>query len=404
MRILYYMIRKRIRRRIISALIIGGLLCSARVSAHMAEASAAPDTESAEIFGTGGFFRIARVGTGDGGTSYYVCRRGLTPYIVGLPEEGDPVVYIMETSDEPADLGFVPKWCEAGMTEESAALIDDAVSVYDGAMFKGVTLLTQGGNTAQFLCIGTRPSDQYQDRMYAVDVDTDTREIRAIRYIALTEDAIGISLGQPFPDEEDAQSSDASGFVRLSDVVPDVMEDMRFYSTYNPAGERLDGIDTPCAVVTKEAAEALARASEALSAKGYRLLVWNAYLPFRAVEHLRIWAENSDESTKEFAYPDVDKTVVREIILDEFPDYTHGSTVDVGLFEIKTGTGVTGNMGYGRYGSASDTDSSDYYYREILKDAMEGAGFVQSDRFWWKFTLADEPYPDTVFTFCPGEV
>jgi len=35
----------------------------------------------------------------------------------------------------------------------------------------------------------------------------------------------------------------------------------------------------------------------------------------------------------------------------------------------------------------------------ILRRAMLAAGFKPMDSEWWHFTLKDEPFPDTYFTF-----
>ena len=37
--------------------------------------------------------------------------------------------------------------------------------------------------------------------------------------------------------------------------------------------------------------------------------------------------------------------------------------------------------------------------RHIFWDAMFGHGFKGIDSEWWHFTLKDEPFPDTYFTF-----
>jgi D-alanyl-D-alanine dipeptidase len=37
--------------------------------------------------------------------------------------------------------------------------------------------------------------------------------------------------------------------------------------------------------------------------------------------------------------------------------------------------------------------------RQILREAMLRHGFKPLESEWWHFTLADEPYPDTYFTF-----
>ena len=50
---------------------------------------------------------------------------------------------------------------------------------------------------------------------------------------------------------------DPSGFVLLSDYVPHIIQEIRYFSTYNFIGERIDGYEEPCALLTKEAARAL---------------------------------------------------------------------------------------------------------------------------------------------------
>ena len=48
----------------------------------------------------------------------------------------------------------------------------------------------------------------------------------------------------------------------------------------------------PIALLTKEAAIALKAASDELVRQGYRLKIYDAYRPQRAVEHFVRWAEN----------------------------------------------------------------------------------------------------------------
>ena len=54
-----------------------------------------------------------------------------------------------------------------------------------------------------------------------------------------------------------AVTNDPSGFVLLSDYVPAVIQEIRYYSTYNFIGDRIDGYEEPCALLTKQAARAL---------------------------------------------------------------------------------------------------------------------------------------------------
>ena len=59
-----------------------------------------------------------------------------------------------------------------------------------------------------------------------------------------------------------------AGFVVLSDVVPDIIQEIRYHSTYNFVGTRVDGYEAPVAIMTREAAEHLKAVSDALKAKG----------------------------------------------------------------------------------------------------------------------------------------
>lgn len=50
---------------------------------------------------------------------------------------------------------------------------------------------------------------------------------------------------------------DPSGSVLLADFVPGIVQEIRYCSTYNFIGDRIDGYEEPVALLTKEAARAL---------------------------------------------------------------------------------------------------------------------------------------------------
>ena len=45
-------------------------------------------------------------------------------------------------------------------------------------------------------------------------------------------------------------SNDSSDFVLVTDVVPDAIFEIRYYSTYNFVGDRIDGYEEPLAFMT----------------------------------------------------------------------------------------------------------------------------------------------------------
>ena len=62
-----------------------------------------------------------------------------------------------------------------------------------------------------------------------------------------------------------ADPYDNSDFVLLSEAVPDAILEIRYYSTYNFVGDRINGYETPVAMLTKEAAKALHSRKSAMS-------------------------------------------------------------------------------------------------------------------------------------------
>ena len=82
---------------------------------------------------------------------------------------------------------------------------------------------------------------------------------------------------------------DPSGFVILADIVPGIIQEIRYYSTYNFIGERIDGYEEPTAIATAESARALKAVSNEMIVRGYRLKVYDAYRPAAAVKQFVLW-------------------------------------------------------------------------------------------------------------------
>ena len=135
---------------------------------------------------------------------------------------------------------------------------------------------------------------------------------------------------------------DASGFVSLADALPDILLEIRYFSTYNFIGERIDGYTAPRALMTREAAQALSRVSQAAIARGYRLKVFDAYRPQTAVDHFVRWAKDlSDVRMKPYFYPQVDKAnLFKEGYIAAKSGHSRGSTVDLTLFDMAHGREV----------------------------------------------------------------
>ena len=199
---------------------------------------------------------------------------------------------------------------------------------------------------------------------------------------------------------------DPSGFVVLADFVPGVIQEIRYYTTYNFIGERIDGYEEPCALITKEAARALKSAANELAVQGYRLKVFDAYRPAAAVKHFVLWGiEDQDIRMKEYFYPDLQKQeLFSKGYIASRSSHSRGSTVDLTLFDMATGKEVDMGSPFDFFGEESHPDyrgitEEQYENRMMLQRVMVRNGFETYDCEWWHFTLKDEPYPDTYFEF-----
>ena len=201
-------------------------------------------------------------------------------------------------------------------------------------------------------------------------------------------------------------SDDASDFVLLSEAVPDAILEIRYYSTYNFVGDRIDGYEEPLAFLTKEAAAALRDVSDELVEKGYRLKIFDAYRPQMAVTHFMNWALDAEDARmKSFFYPELEKDqLFPQGYIDEHSGHSRGSTVDLTLFDMNTEKEVDMGGTFDYFGKLSHPDytgitEEQYANRMILREAMLNHGFKPLAEEWWHFTLENEPYPETYFTF-----
>ncbi len=212
------------------------------------------------------------------------------------------------------------------------------------------------------------------------------------------------------------QSSD---FVNITDAVPDVILEIRYFGTYNFVGARIDGYEQPTALLTREAADSLRAVSDDLKAQGYRLKIYDAYRPQMGVDHFVRWGKDLDDTLmKRYFYPNEmkDSLFIKEYIATR-SGHSRGSTLDLTLFDMRTEKEVDmggtfdwfgreshpdycGNPETGEYtGGNGRLTKEQFENRMILRRAMMAHGFKPYDCEWWHFTLKNEPYPDTYFAF-----
>ena len=201
-------------------------------------------------------------------------------------------------------------------------------------------------------------------------------------------------------------AGDSSGFVLLSDYVPGIVQEIRYFSTYNFVGDRIDGYEEPCAILTIEAARALKTVANKANVHGYRLKVFDAYRPVSAVKHFMLWGiEDLDQRMKPFFYPDIEKQdIFKQGYVASKSSHSRGSAIDLTLLDMKTGKELDMGSPFDFFSEVSHPDyrgitDEQYNNRQFLADLMGSEGFEPIDCEWWHFMLKDEPYPDTYFEF-----
>lgn len=216
----------------------------------------------------------------------------------------------------------------------------------------------------------------------------------------------GTAKAQGAPAAAVKQNKLPGGFVYLDEVIPSAQYEIRYFSTNNFTGTRVDGYKAPLAIFSKTAADALKKVSDDLERKGYILRIYDAYRPQKAVDHFVRWSQDaSDLKMKAQYYPKLDKRNLFKLgFIARKSGHSRGSTIDLTLAYKDTGELVDMGNPYDFFGEISYYNtglitSSQHANRKLLKDAMVKQGFKPYTKEWWHFTLIKEPYPKQYFNF-----
>ena len=215
-----------------------------------------------------------------------------------------------------------------------------------------------------------------------------------------------VILVEPWGEAKAADPMDSGDFVAVSEEIPDVLQEIRYFSAYNFVGSHIDGYEEPVALMTREAAAALKDAAAEFRAAGYVIKIYDSYRPQRAVEHFIRWgADAQDIRMKPYFYPTTDKSRVFELgYVAKHSGHSRGSTIDMTIVDMKTGQELDVGEHFDYFGERSHyaykgISQKQQENRKFLRQVMERHGFQGLAEEWWHFTLKHEPFPDTYFDF-----
>lgn len=196
------------------------------------------------------------------------------------------------------------------------------------------------------------------------------------------------------------------GFVYAKDIIPDLDVELRYSTTNNFVGKRIDGYHSNKLIVTQQTAQALKLVQETLQQKNLCLKIYDGYRPQQAVNHFVRWAKVlNDTINKSVFYPQVKKrNLFKAGYIASKSGHTRGSTVDLTIIDGNTGKPLDMGSPYDFFGQESWVDydkitKEQKQNRQLLQTVMLKHGFRNYPKEWWHFTLSQEPFPKTYFDF-----
>jgi D-alanyl-D-alanine dipeptidase len=196
------------------------------------------------------------------------------------------------------------------------------------------------------------------------------------------------------------------GFVDVHEVSPSIQVQLAYFGSANFVGRPIDGYSSNRAILSRPAAEALAKVQEALKLMGLGLQIFDAYRPKRAVTHFYRWSQDpKDRQSKVDYYPDFSKKALFEQgYIARQSSHSRGSTVDLTLIDLAKGKPLDMGSAFDFFGPVSWYQSKritpkQKANRKLLRDQLLKQGFKPYAKEWWHFTLKKEPFPRTYFDF-----
>ncbi len=165
--------------------------------------------------------------------------------------------------------------------------------------------------------------------------------------------------------------------VELVTLDPSIRLDIRYASDNNFMGAPM--YSSARAFMQRAAAEALVRAHRALAARGFGLLIHDAYRPWYVTK--MFWDATTGADHGFVADP------------QQGSRHNRGAAVDLTMYELATGAPVRMPGGYDEFSHRSYANypggsALERWRRTVLRAAMEHEGFAVNPSEWWHFDFA----------------
>ena len=189
---------------------------------------------------------------------------------------------------------------------------------------------------------------------------------------------------------------DNSDFVIINDKIPNILTELRYYTSYNFIGEKIVGYEEPVAIIRKEVIDKLREANNDFNDDGYLIKIWDSYRPQKSVAQFYEWVNNNDDDTKmeKYFYPNLTKSDLKDKYINETSDHSLGYSIDLTLVNMTTGKEIDFGSGFDFFNNKSITDNDEITdeqneMREYLKATMEKYNFENNGIEWYHYTFKD---------------
>ena len=168
--------------------------------------------------------------------------------------------------------------------------------------------------------------------------------------------------------------------VDVKQLEPGILLDIRYATPNNFTGRPL--YPRARALLLPEPAQALARVHRVLKEKGYGIVVYDAYRPWRVTRDLWDSASDADRANGYVADPAIGSR------------HNRGCAVDVGLYDLGSGREVPMPSQFDDFSVRAHADwaggpDEPRHNRDELRRAMEAEGFKVLPNEWWHFNFRD---------------
>ena len=121
------------------------------------------------------------------------------------------------------------------------------------------------------------------------------------------------------------------GFVNISKLDSSIIINLKYAHSNNILNKKVPGYNSSEALLTIEAAEALIAVQQYLAMRGFSLVVYDAYHPYKTYKTFEEWSlEPEHQDIKKTYHPNITKAeLVEKGYIKNKLDHTRGSTVDV---------------------------------------------------------------------------